>query len=50
MADTVKIIEVAVLAGNVFVVFSDGRVTFLHREELYSKSVEPPHYPDHDMQ
>jgi len=49
MADPVKIIEVAIVAGNVFVVFSDGRVTALHRDEIYSRSEEAPHYPDRDV-
>jgi hypothetical protein len=46
MSEPVRIIEVAMIAGNVFVVFSDGRITLLHRDEIYAKSMEPPPYPD----
>jgi hypothetical protein len=45
MLDQVKIIEVVLIKGDVLVVFSDGRITTLHRDYLYSQSVELPPYP-----
>jgi hypothetical protein len=50
MSKNVKIIEVAMIAGNVFVVFSDGRITLLHRDEIYAKSMDAPSYPDQEKQ
>jgi hypothetical protein len=48
MEDKPKIIEVSRLAGNVLVVFSDGRVATLAADSIYAVSVEPP--PDLDLQ
>jgi hypothetical protein len=46
MAEKVKIIEVAILEGDVLVTFSDGRITWLNRDEIHAQSIEAPEEPD----
>jgi hypothetical protein len=41
-----KVIEVATIAGNVLVTFSDGRIAMLDAYEIYLESTEPPPDPD----
>jgi len=40
--EKVEILEVERLDGNVVVTFSDGRITTLEPDDIYSTSVEPP--------
>jgi hypothetical protein len=49
MAHQVKIIEAAIVGGNVVVVFSDGRLTHLKRDDIHAQSIEAPPEPDRDI-
>jgi hypothetical protein len=50
MAEKVKIIEVAILEGDVLVTFSDGRITRLNRDEIHAQSIEAPPEPDRSVE
>ena len=41
-----RIIEVATIAGDVLVTFSDGRIAMLDAYNIYLESQEPPPDPD----
>jgi hypothetical protein len=49
MAEKVKIIEVALLEGDVFVTFSDGRIARLDRGDIHAQSIEAPPEPDREV-
>jgi hypothetical protein len=49
MTEKVKIIEVALLEGDVLVTFADGRITRLDRADLHAQSIEAPPEPDRDI-
>ena len=49
MVERAKIIELALIAGNVLVTFSDGRITRLDRDDLHAQSIEAPPEPDRDI-
>ena len=49
MADPPEIIELALIAGNVLVTFSDGRITRLDRADIHAQSIEVPPEPDRDI-
>jgi hypothetical protein len=49
MAEKAKIIEVALLEGDVLVTFSDGRITRLDRADLHAQSIEAPPEPDREI-
>jgi hypothetical protein len=49
MAEKLKIIEVAILEGDVLVTFSDGRITRLDCDEIHGQSIEAPPEPDRNI-
>lgn len=46
MAEQVKIIEIALIRGDVLVTFSDGRITHLDADDIHAQFIEAPPYPD----
>jgi hypothetical protein len=46
MVEVVKIIEIALIGGDVLVTFSDGRITLLDADAIHAQSIEAPTYPD----